>query len=526
MLRPILEVAEEAGFQEVYPWGPGRAKIADKPGVPTGKLVLVSAITPTPAGEGKTTTSIALSMGLRKLGVKTGLVLRQPSMGPVFGRKGGGTGGGLATIEPSTAINLHSTGDIHAIGAAHNLLADLADHGLENRSRLDARRVFWRRVLDLNDKALRRVLVGLEGIPRETGFDITAASEVMAALCLSEDKADLETRLQRLVVGEDSDGKPVTAQDLQAVGAMSALLQEALWPTLVQTREGGPVLLHGGPFANIAHGCNSRIATRLALSHSEVVLTEAGFAFDLGGEKFLNIKARAPGLWPSKVVLVVTVRALKLHGQGKLENGLLLLLHHLRAVQQFQLPALVVANRFPDDGDGELKLIEEFCQKTGADFAVSEGFAAGGRGSRAAAEILLKNLAPPKEPRYLYSLEAPILEKLKAIATTMYAAREVVLEEKAKKDLIRIEKHCAALGLGGLPICVARTQLSLTDDPKRIGFVEGHILRIRELRLYAGAGFITALAGEIQTMPGLPKEPSAWKIRVENGEIKGLMQGD
>jgi formate--tetrahydrofolate ligase len=534
-MRPITEVAAELGLSpdHVMPWGPGRAKISlDAKGPPRGKLVLVSAITPTPNGEGKTTMAISLGMGLRKLGVNVALALREPSIGPVFGRKGGGTGGGKATIEPADAINLHNTGDMHAITSAHNLLASLVDHAMERPHGVPLmdrlllpQRTRWRRVMDLNDRSLREIAISLDGVVRKTGFDITAASEVMAVLCLAEDRADLEARLARLVVGEDDRGQPVTAADLKAVGAMSALLTEAIQANLVQTAEGGPVVLHGGPFANIAHGCNSRIATRTALAHADVVLTEAGFAFDLGGEKFLDIKARADGLWPSALALVVTRRALLWHGNDDLERGLQMLGHHLSAAARFGLPTVAVLNRFPDDDPAMIARIAAYCAERGAAFAPCDGFGNGGEGSKEAAAVLQGVLAsaPPPVPRYLYPLDMPIPEKLHTIATAMYGAAGVVLEDGAKKDLARIE----GLGGGNLPVCVAKTQASLTDDPKKKGPIFGHTVRFRELRLHAGAGFVVALAGEMMTMPGLPKEPAAWRAKVEpNGKIRGLMQGD
>ncbi|MDP2317606.1 MAG: formate--tetrahydrofolate ligase [Pseudomonadota bacterium] len=531
-MRPIAHVAAELGLapEHVHPWGPGRAKIAlEAAGPSKGRLVLVSAITPTPAGEGKTTMAISLALGLRQRGASVAVALREPSIGPVFGKKGGGTGGGRATLEPANAINLHNTGDLHAIAAAHNLLAAMVDNALHFRAAgLDARKTRWRRVIDMNDRALRSVIVGLGSAVRESGFDITAASEVMAALCLAEDRADLESRLGRLIVGEDTGGRPITANDLGATGAMSALLAEAVMPTLVQTSEGGAAFVHGGPFANIAHGCNSRIATRMALAHADIVLTEAGFAFDLGGEKFLDIKARAPGLWPSMVALVVTRRALLWHGEGELEQGLRLLDHHLGAVARFGLPAMVVLNRFPDDTPADIDRIRAFCDRRGAAFAPCDGYAHGGEGAHEAADTLQAVLGAPGSkaaptPRWLYPLDAPLVQKLEAVATTMYAASGVTLDDGARKDLARIE----ALGGGSLPVCIAKTPLSLTDDSTRKGLPGAHTLRVRELRLYAGAGFVVALAGDVQTMPGLPKTPAAAKVRVEpDGRIRGLMQED
>lgn len=520
-MRSIPEVAADLGLSSdhVIPWGPHRAKIAlEASGPPKGKLVLVSAMTPTPFGEGKTTMAISLAMGLRKRGKNVCLALREPSVGPVFGRKGGGTGGGKATIEPSQAINLHLTGDMHAITAAHNLLASLVDHAIDHDTGPHPKKTRWRRVMDLNDKALRRVVVGFEGIPRETGFDITAASEIMATLCLSEDRADLEARLARLVVGEDKAGAAVTAEHLRAVGGMSALLNEALMPNLVQTAEGGPCIVHGGPFANIAHGCNSRIATRMALAHSDIVLSEAGFAFDLGGEKFLDIKARADGLWPSMVVLVVTRRALYYHGGDKM--ALDLLAHYIGAVAKFGLTPMVVLNQFPEDTEDEVAQIRALCAAQGAAFAPCQGFAKGGDGSLEAADVLAAALRPATAPQWLYPLDASIPDKLTAIATNMYAAKDVALSDQAVKDI----KRMGSLA-DGLPICVAKVQTSLTDDATKRGYQPGHTLRVRELRLHAGAGFVVALAGDMQTMPGLPKEPAAWKIHVDSaGVIRGLMQ--
>lgn len=527
-MRPITDVANELGLapEHLFPWGPGRAKIAlEATGPVRGKLVLVTAMTPTPTGEGKTTTAISVGMGLRKRGNKVAVALREPSLGPVFGKKGGGTGGGRATIEPAEAINLHNTGDLHAITSAHNLLAAMVDNALEFRYGPDPRRTRWRRVMDMNDRALRRVILGLDGAIRESGFDITAASEVMAVLCLAEDRADLEARLARLVVGEDTKKNPVTAADLKAVGAMSALLSEAILPNLVQTAEGGPAIVHGGPFANIAHGCNSRIATRMALAHSDIVLTEAGFAFDLGGEKYLDIKARAEGLWPSAVALVVTHKALLWHGKGDLAEGLKLLGHYLGAIGRFGLQAVVVCNQFPDDTPENLAQIAVYCADRGAEFAPCKGFAEGGEGSLEAAATVERVLAKagPPTPKWLYPLDASIPDKLHAVATNMYAADGVVLDDTAQKDLTRIN----ALGGGELPVCIAKTPLSLTDDPKKQGFPAPHTLHVRELRLHAGAGFVVALAGDVQTMPGLPKEPAACRVRVEpNGKIRGLMQGD
>ncbi len=524
-VRPLAAVAEELGLrrEHVLAWGPGRAKVAlDAAGPPVGKLVLVSAITPTPPGEGKTTMAIALAMGLRQRGHRVALALRQPSVGPVFGRKGGGTGGGRATIQPEDAINLHFTGDMHAITSAHDLLASLVDHAVQHGTGPDPARIHWPRVLDLNDRALRRVQVGLDGVTRESRFDITAASEVMAALCLAEDRADLEERLGRLIVGEDRDERPVTATDLRGVGAMSALLLEATMPNLVQTAEGGAAFVHGGPFANIAHGCSSRIATRMALAHADIVLTEAGFGFDLGGEKYLDIKARAAGLWPSRVVLVATIRALRWHGDGDLGRGLAQLHHHLDGIARYDLDAMVVLNGFADDSAEDIATVRDACHARGAPFAACDGFAHGGEGSLEAADVLAQGLAAPGVPRWLYPLDATLPEKLETVATALYGAAGIHLEDAALQDLARID----ALGGSALPVCIAKTPLSLTDDPRVRGVPPAHVLRVRRLRLHAGAGFVVALAGDVQTMPGLPKEPAAWRVHVDGGgRIRGLMQG-
>jgi formate--tetrahydrofolate ligase len=555
--RPILEVADELGLDSahVLPYGHDKAKIdlraLDRAPVGRGRLVLVTAINPTPAGEGKTTTSIGLAMGLRKLGRRTMLCLREPSLGPVFGVKGGGTGGGRASLSPAESINLHFTGDLHAITAANNLLSAMIDNALHfgvalgpegAKGRLDPRSVSWARALDMNDRALRGVLVGLgtraDGVPRQERFDITAASEVMAVLAMAEGLDDLRSRLARIVVGASESGDVVTAADLRAEGAMTALLKDALMPNLVQTLEGGPALVHAGPFANIAHGCNSILATRLGLALGDDVITEAGFGLDLGGEKFLDIKARALGTWPRAAVLVATVRALKVHGgvavkQSKLPNiaaleaGLPQLRHHLEVLTGRGLPAIVAINRFPDDEPDELARIIAEASSAGARAVVCEGFARGGEGAlelaRAVAEVLDASDSAPPAPRYTYDLDDAIVDKLTKIARTFYGAAGVVLTSRAQKDLARIR----ALGGDRLPVCVAKTQLSLSDDPTRVGRPRGFDVTVRELRLSAGAGFVVALTGEMMTMPGLPREPAACNVEIDReGRVRGLMQND
>ncbi len=538
-MRAIHAVAEDLNLQDhIVGWGRDRAKLALEalqPGGKRGKLVLVSAINPTPAGEGKTTMSISLAMGLRQRGKKVIAALREPSLGPVFGVKGGGTGGGLATLEPEDAINLHFTGDIHAVSSAHNFLAALIDNTIVYREpcEIEPRSVTWPRVLDMNDRTLRKMIIGLGGkgfgVPREARFDITAASEVMAILCLATDLTDLQTRCARIVVGQTRGGANVTAGELGAGGAMAALLKDALMPNLVQTREGGPAIVHGGPFANIAHGCNSRLATEMALQHGEICVTEAGFGFDLGGEKFFDIKCRAAGLWPDAVVLTATLRALKYQGGASdpqarddvaLVRGLQMLDKHLQSIAFFGVPAMVVVNRFPDDNKDELSAVEKFVAERRAGFATCEGFAKGGQGALDFADRVLSLLqtAPAKEPHFVYSTEAPLREKLSAIARTIYGAREVVLTREAEEDLQRI-------GDVPLPICVAKTHLSLSDDARKRGRPEAFDITVRELRHAAGAGFIVALAGDIVTMPGLPKVPSARRVAIQaDGRISGLMQ--
>jgi formate--tetrahydrofolate ligase len=548
-LRPINEVAERLGLrlEHVIPWGRHRAKVelAALEGRPArGRLVLVSAITPTPPGEGKTTTSVALAMGLCRRGRNAVAALREPSLGPVFGVKGGGTGGGRATLEPAQDINLHFTGDVHAVGAANNLLAALVDNVLHFRHPLDldARSVRWRRCLDMNDRSLREIVTGLggrgNGVVRETGFDITAASEMMAILALAEGTKDLEARCARIVVGQTNAGEPVTAGQLKAASAMAALLQDALLPNLVQTHEGGPAIVHAGPFGNIAHGCSSVLGTRLGLAYADEVITEAGFGFELGAEKFLDIKCRSAGLWPRGVTLVATLRALKFHGGAPLarvaepdgealERGLEHLWKHLETVAAFGLPAVVAVNRFPQDTEAELQKLKSWGKAAGVPVAVCEGFARGGEGALELADAVLEMLdrteSSPPTPQFLYPLEASLADKVRAVARTAYGARDVVFTAAAERDLLQVEK----LGGARLPVCMAKTHLSLSDDPTRHGRPRDFVVTVRELRLSAGAGFVVAFTGEVLTLPGLPKEPAASRVVVHpDGRVTGLMQGD
>jgi formate--tetrahydrofolate ligase len=549
-LRPIHDVARDAGFDadDITPWGRHKAKISldaltKREGAPQGRLVLVSAINPTPAGEGKTTTSVGLAMGLAKRGRRAIAALREPSLGPVFGVKGGGTGGGRATLVPAADINLHFTGDIHAITSAHNLLAAMVDNALYFRDAvdLDVRSIRWRRAMDMNDRALRGVVVGLgkgNAPSRETSFDITAASEVMAILCLAASPKDLEARLARIVVGTTPQGKPVTAGDLGAASAMTALLLDAIQPNLVQTREGTPAIVHGGPFANIAHGCNSVLATRLALAYGQDVVTEAGFGFDLGAEKFLDIKCRTAGIWPRGVVLVATHRALKMHGGvpvaraadpdvDALRRGLDHLSRHLETLRTYGLPAVVAVNAFPQDTADEAAVLAEYGRSQGVSVARCEGFARGGDGALELADAVLSMLdatdAAPPTPRYMYELSDSPEEKIRKIARGVYGADRVDFTPAARKDLDAAVK----LGAAELPVCMAKTHLSLTDDATRVGRPRDFTITVREVRLSAGAGYVVALTGEIMTMPGLPKEPAARRVVVHpDGTITGLMQGE
>lgn len=551
-LRPISHVAESLGLNSdhLLPYGRSKAKVdlAALEGRPRkGKLVLVSAVNPTPAGEGKTTTSVALSMGLQKLGTQAVACLREPSLGPVFGIKGGGTGGGRSQLEPANDINLHFTGDIHAVGSAHNLLAALIDndlhfgHGVGAKSGLDARRTRWSRVLDMNDRALRKVMVGLggrtQGLPRETSFEITAASEIMAILGLASSREDLSARLGRIVIGQRPDRTAVTAADLEAQHAMTALLSEALQPNLVQTTEGTPALVHGGPFANIAHGCSSVLATEVGLRYADVVVTEAGFGFDLGGEKFLDIKGRAAGLWPDAVVLVATLRALKVHGgvpaksaaaaNGEaLAAGFANLDQHVAALKSFGLTPVVALNRFPDDTEAEIAALRSHVAKSGLRMAIHTGFGEGGAGTTELARLVqegLQSQTTPPTPRFAYELDDSYAEKLDAIATKVYGTAGTDIVPAAARQLEQWE----AAGIK-LPVCMAKTPLGLTDDPKAVGGPRpDHRVQVRDVRLSAGAGFVVALLGDVMTMPGLPREPAAGNVRVEpDGTIRGLMQND
>ena len=542
--KKITEIAAAAGVDEKYleQYGKYKAKVdgallrdmADKP---DGKLVLVTAITPTPAGEGKTTTTVGLADGLRKIGKKSIVALREPSLGPVFGVKGGAAGGGYAQVVPMEDINLHFTGDFHAIGAANNLLAAMLDNHIQqgNELNIDPRRITWRRAVDMNDRQLRNIVIGLggkaNGTPREDGFDITVASEVMAVLCLSSDISDLKSRLARIIVGYTYGDKPVTAGDLKAQGAMAALLKDALKPNLVQTLEGTPAFIHGGPFANIAHGCNSVTATRMALKLGEYAVTEAGFGADLGAEKFLDIKCRMAGLKPSAVVIVATVRALKHHGGvakaelgnenlPALEKGLPNLLQHVENITKvYRLPAVVAINRFPTDTEAELALIADRCRQLGVNVALSEVWGRGGDGGVELAREVVRLCGEPNDFSYSYDLDMSVTDKLNAIATRIYRADGVDLIGSAPKQLKQLEE----LGFGGLPICMAKTQYSFSDDPAKLGAPRGFRVAVRNLKVSAGAGFIVALTGDIMTMPGLPKIPAAEKIDVdENGVISGL----
>ncbi|MDD6409374.1 MAG: formate--tetrahydrofolate ligase [Oscillibacter sp.] len=544
-MRPITEIAALAGVEEQYLecYGRYKAKVDYRllrdSKRPDGKLILVTAINPTPAGEGKTTTTVGLTDGLRRLGKNAIAALREPSLGPVFGVKGGAAGGGYAQVVPMEDINLHFTGDFHAIGAANNLLAAMLDNHIQqgNALGIDPKQITWKRAVDMNDRQLRHIVDGLggrmQGVPREDGFDITVASEVMAVLCLASDIPDLKARLGRMVVAYTYDGKPVTAHDLKAEGAMTALLKDALKPNLVQTLEGTPAFVHGGPFANIAHGCNSVTATRMALRLGDYAVTEAGFGADLGAEKFLDIKCRLAGLKPSAVVVVATVRALKHHGGAAkaelntenldaLEKGLPNLLHHVDTIQNtFHLPCVVAVNAFPTDTEAELQLVEDKCRELGVNAVRSEVWAKGGEGGMALAEevVRLCEASGPEAFSFAYPDDAPLTEKLNAIVRRVYGGAQAVLTPNARKQA----QQLAELGFGDLPICMAKTQYSLSDDPALLGAPENFTVTVRNLKVSAGAGFIVALTGDIMTMPGLPKVPAAEKIDVdENGVITGL----
>ena len=540
----ITEIAAQCDIGEEYieQYGKLKAKIdyrllRDKADAPDGKLILVTAITPTPAGEGKTTTSVGLADGLRKIGKRSVAALREPSLGPVFGVKGGAAGGGYAQVIPMEDINLHFTGDFHAIGAANNLLAAMLDNHIQqgNVLGIDPKQITWKRAVDMNDRQLRHIIDGIggrmQGVPREDGFDITVASEVMAVLCLASDISDLKARLGRMIVGYTYSGAPVTAHDLKAEGAMAALLKDALKPNLVQTLEHTPAFIHGGPFANIAHGCNSVTATRMALKLGDYVVTEAGFAADLGAEKFLDIKCRLAGLKPSAVVIVATVRALKFHGGvpkaelnnenlEALEKGLPNLLQHVDNIRNvYGLPCVVAVNAFPTDTEAELKMVETRCAELGVKAVLSEVWAKGGEGGMALAEEVVRLCEQENDFRFCYELDMSIEEKLSSICKRVYHADGVVLTDNAKKQL----KQLTELGFDKFTVCMAKTQYSFSDNPALLGAPRGFTVTVRNLKVCAGAGFIVALTGDIMTMPGLPKVPAAEKIDVdENGRISGL----
>jgi formate--tetrahydrofolate ligase len=544
-LEPIGDIAARLGIEQddLQLYGSYKAKISLKAmerfrDRPDGKLILVTAINPTPAGEGKTTTTVGLGDALNRLGKKVMIALREPSMGPVFGVKGGAAGGGYAQVVPMEDINLHFTGDMHAIGAANNLLAAMLDNHIHqgNELGIDPRRIVWKRAIDMNDRQLRFIVDGLNGrsngVPREDGFDITVASEVMAILCLSESILDLKDRLSRIIVGYSYDTKPVTAGDLKAHGAMAAILKDALNPNLVQTLEHTPAFVHGGPFANIAHGCNSIVATKMALKLADYVVTEAGFGADLGAEKFLNIKCRLGGLSPAAVVIVASIRALKLHGGAELDNlqnedlealakGIPNLLKHLENIKdKFGLPAVVAVNRFPHDTEAEIALVTDKCRELGVSVALSEVWAKGGEGGVALArEVLALCDQPQPDLRYTYGDQDSLEEKITKIATEIYGASAVEFLPDAKRELKRYKR----LGFQKLPVCMAKTQYSLSDDPKKLGRPADFTITVRSVRISAGAGFVVALTGDIMTMPGLPKHPAAESIDVdESGRITGL----
>lgn len=543
-MQPISEIAARAGIDDKYveQYGKYKAKIdlslMKENKNPDGKLILVTAITPTPAGEGKTTTTIGLADGMRRIGKNVMVALREPSLGPVFGIKGGAAGGGYAQVVPMEDINLHFTGDFHAIGAANNLLAAMLDNHIKqgNELNIDVRRITWKRCVDMNDRQLRFITDGLggvaNGVPREDGFDITVASEIMAVLCLSESITDLKERLARIIVGYTFDDKPVTCADLKAQGAMAALLKDALKPNLVQTLEGTPALVHGGPFANIAHGCNSVTATKLAMKLGDYAVTEAGFGADLGAEKFLDIKCRAAGLTPSAVVLVATVRALKMHGGlaktelGKedltaLGNGLPNLLRHVSNIKNvYGLPCVVAVNRFPTDTDAEIEFITDKCRELGVNTVLSTVWAEGGKGGEALAREVVRLCEEEKgDFRFSYPLDCTIEEKIDAVVRKVYGGSGINILPAARKQIDKL----ASLGFGDLPVCIAKTQYSFSDDPTLLGAPEGFTVTVKNVKISAGAGFIVVLTGDIMTMPGLPRRPAAERIDIdENGKITGL----
>ena len=543
VIRPIGEIAEKLGLtnDEIEQYGKYKAKITlsafervkEKK---NGKLILVTAINPTSAGEGKTTTSVGLADALHVLGKNVAVALREPSLGPCFGMKGGAAGGGYAQVVPMEDINLHFTGDFHAITTAHNLLAAVIDNHIQqgNALDIDVRRIVWKRVLDLNDRALRHVVIGMggkaHGVPRETGFDITVASEMMAILCLSSGLEDMKERLGKIVVAYDRSGRAIRASELNVTGALTLLFKDAIKPNLVQTLEGTPAFIHGGPFANIAHGCNSIMATKFALKFADYVVTEAGFGADLGAEKFLDIKCRFAGFNPDAVVIVATVRALKMHGGlGKkeldkidmeaLKKGMANLTKHIENIQAFGLPAVVALNAFPTDTPEEIALVEKMCGEMGAEVALSEVWAKGGEGGVELAKKVEAAIEKPKNFKFMYDVNQSIPEKIEAIAKTIYGADGVVFTSDAKKQLKEIE----ALGFDKMPVCMAKTQYSLSDDETKVGRPTGFNITVRELKISAGAGFIVALTGNILTMPGLPKKPAAENMDIdEQGIITGL----
>ena len=542
-LRPITEIADNAGIEDDYleQYGKYKAKInlslLNKDNKPDGKLILVTAITPTAAGEGKTTTTVGLADGLRRIGKKSVVALREPSLGPVFGIKGGAAGGGYAQVVPMEDINLHFTGDFHAIGTANNLLAAMIDNHIHHGNALgiDPQKITWKRCVDMNDRQLRFVIDGLggsaNGKPREDGYDITVASEIMAVLCLASSISDLRERLARIIIGYNFKGEPVTAHDLKAEGAMTALLRDALSPNLVQTLEATPALVHGGPFANIAHGCNSVLATRMAMKLGDYAVTEAGFGADLGAEKFLDIKCREAGLTPSAVVVVATVRALKMHGGLEktelatenleaLEKGIPNLLRHVSNIRDvYQLPSVVAVNRFPTDTDAEINLIIEKCRELGVNVALSTVWAEGGKGGQALAEEVVRLCELENNFSFAYEDEDSIEEKIRKVVTRVYRGDDIIIEPAAKKQIATLK----ALGFNNLPVCMAKTQYSFSDDQKLLGAPEGFKVTVRNVKVAAGAGFIVVLTGNIMTMPGLPKVPAAERIDVaDDGRIVGL----
>jgi len=543
VMKPITEIADAAGIERKYleQYGNYKAKvdlsILSENDKKEGKLVLVTAITPTPAGEGKTTTTIGLADGMKKIGKNVMVALREPSLGPVFGVKGGAAGGGYAQVVPMEDINLHFTGDFHAIGAANNLLAAMLDNHIYqgNSLNIDPRRITWKRCVDMNDRQLRFVTDGLggrvNGVPREDGYDITVASEIMAVLCLATSITDLKERLSRIIVGYTYDEKPVTAGELKAAGAMTALLKDALKPNLVQTLEGTPALVHGGPFANIAHGCNSVMATKLAMKLGDYAITEAGFGADLGAEKFLDIKCRYAGLTPSAVVVVATIRALKMHGgvpktelAGEnleaLEKGIPNLLRHVSNIKNvYKLPSVVAVNRFPTDTDAEVNLIIEKCKELGVNVVLSNVWAEGGNGGVELAEEVVRLCEQPNDFTFSYELEGSIEDKIEAVVKKVYGGDGISVLPAAKKQIAALE----AMGFGNLPVCMAKTQYSFSDDPAKLGAPDGFTVTIKNVKISAVAGFIVVLTGDIMTMPGLPKVPAAEKIDVDaNGKISGL----